>query len=171
MLVNTDKAADILGVQAATLTMLRSRGTGAPFIRDGHKVLYDTEDLEAYEAIKFAAHQGGNTYRNKYMIEIRKNGELVSILKRKAASLAHAVTELSLYPSLKDCEFVEVQAPKATPGQIERLRCELAANMPEFKKAFLAMLTGKSVAAKQAGQNKFNRLVDKSIKRAFNVKA
>jgi len=50
-LINTAKAADVLGVRPQTLRLWRSRGTGPTYVRlhgTRGRVLYDVADLRAW---------------------------------------------------------------------------------------------------------------------------
>jgi hypothetical protein len=49
-LINTDKAADVLGVSCQKLNKMRVYGGGPHYIRIGSRVLYDERDLEKYVA-------------------------------------------------------------------------------------------------------------------------
>lgn len=170
MLINTEEAAKRLGVNPETLAILRSRGGGVPYVKQGRAVMYETEDLDEYPVIKFAAQKNGNAYGRTYLIKVTKAGALHSILKRKAASLPHALAELSLYPSLKGCEFEDVTTPEVKPGAKERIINELTAAKGEIKEAFFTMLTGETSAKKQAAQRKYERIIDRSINKALKAK-
>lgn len=169
MLVDTQKAAEMLGVKASSLAVLRSRGTGAPYVVNGRAVFYDTADLKEYKFVKFATAKNSSNYRKTYLIRITKGGEVQGVLKRKAESLPHALAELSLYPSMKGCEFEDITAPVIKPGIRDRVIEEVTAIKPELKKAMLAVVGGNNSAAKQAGQRKFERLIDTAIKKAFKA--
>lgn len=168
MLVGTKDAAAFLGIQETTLAILRSKGAGAPFTRKGSQVFYDTKDLESYHKIKSLAQRHGNTARHLYRIKVTaRDGELQSIQTRRGVNLAHAVEVLSLYPSMSGCAFEEVQTPAAMPNQIERFRIEIDKNKPAMVEALKKSLTGANAAQKQAGSNRFDKLIAKAIEKAF----
>lgn len=56
--VDTHAAARITGLAVATLTTLRSRGGGPPFIKYGRAVRYRAEDLRAWRDARIVAHTG-----------------------------------------------------------------------------------------------------------------
>lgn len=169
MLVDTQKAAEILGVKASSLAVLRSRGTGAPYVVNGRSVFYDTADLKEYQFVKFATVKNSSNYRKTYLIRITKGGTVLSVLKRKSESLPLALAELRLYPSLNGCDFEDITTPVVKPGEKERILMELMAVEGEIENAFREKLLGKTSAAKQAARRMFERIIDRAIDKALNA--
>ena len=168
MLVGTKEAAAVLGVQETTLAILRSKGAGAPYTRKGSQVFYNRCDLDSYHQIKTLAHRHGSAPRRLYKIRVTgKDGELQSVQTRRGVNLEHAVEMLALYPSMSGCSFEEVPTPTATPNQLERLRMEIERQKPAMVEALRKTLDGVSAAQKQAGSNRFDKLIAKAIEKAF----
>lgn len=168
MLLSAKDAAAFLGVKESTLAILRSKGTGVPFIRKGASIFYKQVDLERHQIIKTQARQYGNATRQSYQIRAIKNGEIYGIYNRRGVSLEHAVRILAQYPSLEGCSFELVQPPKVQPNQIERFRKEIEKVKPAMKEAIRKTIEGPTAAAKQSGSNQFNKIINKAITKAFS---
>lgn len=166
MMISAKAAAERLGVQEGTLAVLRSAGSGMPFYTEAGRVLYDEDDVKEYPAIKETMRSDGQARRNIYSFKIYRGRELVTVLRRKGATLETAVASLMLYPSLQGCNVKLSEPLKVKADHREKLRKEMKGIYGDLFMLFTDGGRKLNGATHQATLNKFEELVDKAIDKA-----
>lgn len=166
MLIDTQKAAEYLGRNIDAMTVLRSRGTGCPYVRGERGVLYDTRDLDVYRRVSRSNVRGPAAVR-VYSLQVFRDGELLTVIKRRGQSLAAVVEQLMLFPSFQGCSVKESPSAKVSPSLGDKLRAEFAAVKSELKAAFMQSATGSTPGRCRAGDIKADRLIDRAIRKAM----
>lgn len=164
-MLNTQQAAELLGISAATLTVLRSKGVGCPFYKEGNRVYYDERDIAAHAKIACAAQSP--TTRRLHTIRVMKGGELHSIQRRAGETLQQAADLLAMYPSFVGCTFKEAPEVPIDKGQRERLFLMFDKHVEELKAAFVQAAAGPNPAAQNAGINAARKVFGQIVREAL----
>ena len=163
-MVDSNKAAEILGYSPATLVSLRSRGTGCPYYTTAGRISYDVRDLDVYRTDRVI---GGKNNRNIYEVAVYRGGKFVTTVRRAARTLGEAVEIIEHYPSFKGCKFSDKTPVKAEAVLGERLRTEFRRAKPEIKDAIRRSVTGESASVRKTANRAADRILEKVLRRAM----